>query len=64
MQYCMVYIAYYTELDLQICNHAQKRHVFRENSKYAPDKNFVAFLTFAENLPIFATLDVIKLSSF
>ena len=36
----MVYIAYYTELNLQICNYAQKRRICRENSKYVLDKNF------------------------
>ena len=39
VQYCLaVYIAYYTEIDLQICNYAQKWRICRENSKYAPDK--------------------------
>ena len=41
VQYGMVYIAYHTELDLQICNYAQKWRICRENSKYAPDKIFV-----------------------
>ena len=36
----MVYIAYFTELNLQICDYAQKRHICRENCKYALDKNF------------------------
>ena len=31
----MVFITYYTELDLQICNYVQKRRICRENSKYA-----------------------------
>ena len=35
----MVYIAYFTELSLQICYYAQKRRICRENSKYAPDGN-------------------------
>ena len=30
VNYYMVYIAYLTELDLQICNYAQKRHIYRE----------------------------------
>ena len=36
----MVYIAYFTELILQICNYAQKRRIWRENCKYAIDENF------------------------
>ena len=36
----MVYIAYFTELILQICNYAQKRRIWRENCKYAFDENF------------------------
>ena len=30
----MVYIAYFTELNLQICNYAQKRPICPENCKY------------------------------
>ena len=33
------YIAYFTELILQICVYAQKRRIYRENCKYALDKN-------------------------
>ena len=36
----MVYIAYFTELDLQICDCEQRRRICRENCKYALDKNF------------------------
>ena len=36
----MVCIAYYIELNVQICNYAQKQRICRENSKYAPDENF------------------------
>ena len=36
----MVYIAYFTELILQICDYAQKRRIQRENCKYALDENF------------------------
>ena len=36
----MVYIAYFTELNLQICNYAQKRRICRENSKYALGEKF------------------------
>ena len=35
----MVYIAYFTELNLQICDYEQKRRICRENSKYAFDGN-------------------------
>ena len=38
--YFMVYIAYYTELNLQICDYALKRRICRENSTYALDDNF------------------------
>ena len=40
VHYYMVYIAYFTELILQICNYVQKRRICRENSKYATDENF------------------------
>ena len=36
----MVYIAYYTEFILQICDYAQKRRIWREICKYALDENF------------------------
>ena len=36
----MVYIAYFTELILQICDYAQKRRICRENCKYALDERF------------------------
>ena len=36
----MVYIAYFTELILQICDYAQKRRIWRESCKYALDENF------------------------
>ena len=36
----MVYIAYCTELNLQVCNYAQKRWICRKNSQHAPDENF------------------------
>jgi len=41
--YYMVHIAYYTEMNLQICNYTQKRRICRENSKYAPDENFCGY---------------------
>ena len=40
VHYYMVYIAYFTELNLQICDCAQKRHIWRENCKNAFDENF------------------------
>ena len=40
VHYYMVYIAYFTELNLQICDYAQKRCICRENCKYAFDENF------------------------
>ena len=40
VHYYMVYIAYFTELNLQICDYAQKQRICRENCKYALDKNF------------------------
>ena len=52
----MVYIAYFTELILQICNYAQKQRICRENSKYALDENFMAIFALAEMLPTSATL--------
>ena len=55
MHYYMVYIAYNTELNLQICNYAPKRRTCRENSKYAPDENFCGQLAFNERLPTSAT---------
>ena len=52
----MVYIAYYTDLSLQICNYVQKQRICRENSKYAPDESFVAIFALAERLPTSAPL--------
>ena len=40
VHYNMVYIAYYTELNWQICNSAQRRGICYKNSKNAPDENF------------------------
>ena len=36
----MVYIAYFTELILQIWDYTQKRRIWRENCKYPLDENF------------------------
>ena len=38
--YNMVYIAYHTKLNWQICKYAQKRRICCENSKNTPDKKF------------------------
>ena len=40
VHYYMIYIAYSIELNLQICNYAQKRRICRKHCKYALDKNF------------------------
>ena len=40
VHYYMVYIAYFTALNLQICDFAQKRRICRENCKYVLDENF------------------------
>ena len=34
VHYYMVYIAYYTDLILQICIYAQKQHICREDSNF------------------------------
>ena len=44
------------ELNLQICNFAQKQQICHRNSKYAPAEKFVAIFAFAEGLPTSATL--------
>ena len=40
VHYYMVYIAYFNELNLQICDYAQKWRICRKNCKYALDENF------------------------
>ena len=50
VHYNTEHIAYYTELNLQNCNYAQKRRICRANSKYVPD------FAFTERLPTSATL--------
>ena len=59
MHYYIVYIAYYIDLSLQICNYAQKRRICRKNSKYALDEIFTAIFALAERLPTSATLGTI-----
>ena len=56
----MVYIAYYTELDLQNCNYVQKRRICRKNSKRLT-KNFVGIFALAERLPTSGTLVVMTI---
>jgi len=36
----MAYVAYYSELNVQICDYAQKRRILRENGKNALDEYF------------------------
>ena len=38
VHYYMVCIAYFTELELQICNYTQKRRICRKNCKYVLNK--------------------------
>ena len=45
----------------KICSYAQKWHIRRKYSKYAPDEKFVAIFAFAERLPTFANLALNKL---
>ena len=56
MHYYIVFIAFYNELNWQICNYTQKRCICRENSNYAFDENFMAIFALAERLPTPATL--------
>ena len=58
--YHMVYIAYFTELNMRICDYAQKRCICRENYKYALDEIFMAIFAPDERLPSSATLSVHK----
>ena len=56
VHYYMVYIAYFTELNLQICDYAQKRRICRENCKSCLTKGFMAIFAPAESLPSPATM--------
>ena len=40
VHYYMVYIAYFTELNLQICDYAQKQRICSWNCNYGFDENF------------------------
>ena len=39
--YYVIYIAYFTELSLQICNYVQKQRICNKNSKYTPDEIYI-----------------------
>ena len=61
VHYYMVFMAYYTELNLQICNYVQKQRICRENSKYMRlTKIVVGIFALAEKLPTSATLLPLK----
>ena len=60
VHYYMVYIAYFTKLNLQICDYAQKRRICHENCKYALDEIFMAIFAPDERLPSSATLLAMK----
>jgi len=61
IHYYMVCIAYFTRLNWQICNYAQKR--CRKKRKYAFDENFHAIFALAELLPTSATLPLADFQS-
>ena len=46
VDFYMVYSAYFTELNLQFCKYAQKRHICRKIIKYASDDNFYGHFCF------------------
>ena len=46
VHYYMEYIAYYTELNWQVCNYAQKGHICRKIIEYASDKNLYGHFCF------------------
>ena len=59
VHYNMVHIAYHTELNLQICNYAQKQRICRFVAKLANTrltKICVAIFAHAERLPTSVTL--------
>ena len=53
----MVYIAYYTDLSLQICNYAQKRRICRKIENTHLTKVLMAIFALAKWLPTSATLE-------
>ena len=56
VHYYIVYIAYYTELNLHNFNYAQKQRIWRNNSKYALDKICMAIFALTGRLQTSATL--------
>ena len=56
VHYYMVYIAYFTELKLQICDYSQKRRICREIVNTRLTKIFMAIFAPDERLPSSATL--------
>ena len=59
MHYYMVCIVYYTELNLQVCNYAQKTaHLSRKKVNTRLTIVIMAIFALAEKLPTSATLDV------
>ena len=56
VKYYMVYIAYYTELNLQICNYAKKQRICRKIVNTRLPKICMAIFALAERLPTSATL--------
>ena len=61
VKYYMVYIAYYTELNLQICNYTQIRRICREKSKYALGESFYGRFCPRSRGPASATLHVMDI---
>ena len=56
VNYYMVYIAYYTELNLQICNYAKKQRICCTIVNTRLPKICMAIFALAERLPTSATL--------
>ena len=54
--YYMVHIAYYTELNIQICNYAQNDAFVAKIANTRLTKTFVAIFVLAERLPTSTTL--------
>ena len=61
----MVYIAYYTELNLQICNYAQQRRFCcKKIANTRLTETFVAIFALAKRLPTSATLSPSNISAY
>ena len=56
VHYYMVYIAYYTESNLQKCNYVQNKVFVAKKGKYTPEDIFMSIFALAERLPTSATL--------